>query len=146
MPPPPGGGITTLQILKVLEHFDPRNLEPYSAEYFHLLAQAIQLCWADRTKFLGDPDVNEIPLADLLSDSNTRTKAQQISLLSPQGERQGEGRNARSPQTPPHDRMNHTANVTILDQFGNLVSITATQGMVFGSQVVIPGTGLIMNH
>jgi len=146
MPPPPGGGITTLQILKVLEHFDPRNLEPYSAEYFHLLAQAIHLCWADRTKLLGDPDVNEIPMADLLSNSNTRTKAQQISLLSPQGERQGEGRNARSPQTPPHDRMNHTANVTILDQFGNLVSITATQGMVFGSQVVIPGTGLIMNH
>jgi len=115
VPHPPAGGITTLQILRTLEAFDIPHMQPWSAEYLDLLAQVIHQCWADRIRYLGDPDFVNIPIDQLL------------------GKR-------------PRDRMNHTANVTILDSEGNLVTMTATQGMVFGSQVVIPGTGLIMNH
>jgi gamma-glutamyltranspeptidase/glutathione hydrolase len=135
VPPPPAGGITTLQILKVLEHFDLQNRERWSADYFHLLAQAIHLCWSDRVSALGDPDVVNIPIEQFLSEDYIRAKAKQITA-GPVG----------VPPRAAQDRMNHTANVTILDRAGNLVSTTATQGMVFGSQVVIPGLGLIMNH
>ncbi len=136
VPPPPAGGITTLQILKVLEHFDIQNLPRWSAEYFHLLAQAIHLCWADRVRALGDPDFINIPIDELLSPNHIQSLAQQVTRVA------APPRAAKIPQ----DHMPHTANVTILDTLGNLVSTTATQGMVFGSQVVIPRLGLIMNH
>jgi gamma-glutamyltranspeptidase/glutathione hydrolase len=134
VPPPPAGGITTLQILKVLEHFDIRKLPRWSAEYFHLLAQAIHLCWADRIRTLGDPDFVNIPIDELLSPEHIRSLAQQVKPV------------AAVSGAASIDRMNDTANVTVLDQAGNLVTTTATQGAVFGSHVVIPGLGLIMNH
>jgi len=134
-PPPPAGGITTLQILKTLENFDIPHLEPWGADYFHLFAEATQLCWLDRTRALGDPDVIEIPIDELLSAQAARAKAQQIKRATPQ-----------QSAAPQRDPRSHTANVTAVDRQGNVVSVTATQGFIFGSQVVIPGLGLIMGH
>src|SRR5439155_26025820 len=55
-PPPPSGGITTFQIMRTLELFDIPSMSPCGGEFFHTLADAIKLCWLDRTRFLGDPD------------------------------------------------------------------------------------------
>ncbi|HEX8521842.1 MAG TPA: gamma-glutamyltransferase [Tepidisphaeraceae bacterium] len=134
VPPPPAGGLTTLQILKVLEHFELAKTERWGSNYFHLFAQAALLCWKDRARALGDPDVVKIPVEELLSPANIQAKVREMSGGLP----------AHPPQS--RDRMNHTANVTITDSQGNVVSMTATQGFVFGSQVVIPETGLVMNH
>jgi len=133
-PPPPSGGLTMIQILKTLERFDVAGMTPWSAEYFHLFAQAAKLCWQDRSRALGDPDVIEIPLAELLSEKSAAEKAKQIS------------RGALGPtQAMPADRP-CTANVCVMDPYRNVVSITATQGVYFGSGVAIPEIGLLMNH
>jgi gamma-glutamyltranspeptidase / glutathione hydrolase len=133
-PPPPAGGLTMLQILKTLENFDLAEMTPWSADYFHLLAQAAKLCWQDRIRALGDPDLIEIPPMELLSEKSAQEKARRIS------------RGALGPtQAMPPERP-CTANVCVMDSPRNVVSITATQGVYFGSGVAIPGIGLLMNH
>jgi gamma-glutamyltranspeptidase/glutathione hydrolase len=133
-PPPPSGGLTMLQILKTLEQFDIAGITPWSAEYFHLLAQAAKLCWQDRIRALGDPDVIEIPVAELLSAKSAQEKARRI-----------RGGALGATQAMPTDRP-CTANVCVMDCRRNVVSITATQGVYFGSGVAIPEIGLLMNH
>jgi len=134
-PPPPSGGLTSLQILKVLEQFELSNLEPWGAEYFHLFAEAAKQSWQDRAVYFGDPDVRPIPIDKLLSDESAKEKATQIHknnvLRFPVS-------TSRSPQ--------HTANIVVADAEGNVVSVTATQGYLYGSTVVIDGLGLVMGH
>jgi gamma-glutamyltranspeptidase/glutathione hydrolase len=159
-PPPPSGGLSTFQILKVLEQFNlahsPRRGEgwgegvaldrevassslmlsqnPWTAHYFHLFTEATKLCWQDRIQLMGDPDFVKIPIAELLSDSTAARKAKQI--------KQGLSRNTQRITDP----APHTANICVVDKHRNVVSITATQGFHFGSQMVIDGLGLVMNH
>jgi gamma-glutamyltranspeptidase/glutathione hydrolase len=111
-PPPPSGGLTSLQVLKTLEQFDLSRLQPWGAEYFHLFVEAAKPSWQDRAKYLADPDGTQIPIARLLSRPNPE----------------------------------HTVNVVAADTAGNVVSITATHGQLYGSTVVIDGLGLIMGH
>ncbi len=133
-PPPPAGGLTTLQILQTLKHFQLADMKPWGAPYFDLLAQATRLCWQERAMALGDPNFIEIPLNQLLSEQRAMDRALRI-----------QRRDAGTPLPAPPDRP-CTANVSIIDSQRNAVSITATQGVYFGSQMVIPGLGLVMNH
>jgi gamma-glutamyltranspeptidase/glutathione hydrolase len=134
-PPPPSGGLTTLQILKVLEQFELSAVEPWGAEYFHLFAEAAKQCWSDRVQYFGDPDHSAIPIDRLLSDDLAREKAKRID------ERRAQRFAARVPASPPH-----TANIVVVDSQQNIVSVTATQGYLYGSQVAIEGLGLVMGH
>jgi gamma-glutamyltranspeptidase / glutathione hydrolase len=136
-PPPPSGGITSLQILKTLEHFKLSDLPPWSAYYFHLVAEAARLSWIDRAKYLGDPEVTPIPVEDLLSTEAARKKAARIR---PDGATPRERDNMNTPSSP------HTVNIVVADAAGNVVSMTATHGYLFGSTVAIDGLGLLMNH
>ncbi len=134
-PPPPSGGLTTLQILKVLEQFELSKLEPWSAEYFHLFAEATKQCWQDRTHFFGDPDSRSIPIERLLSNEAAREKAGRIDP---------HRINQCAVSLPPSPQ--HTANVVVSDSDRNIASVTATQGYLYGSQVAIEGLGLVMGH
>jgi gamma-glutamyltranspeptidase / glutathione hydrolase len=133
--PPPSGGLTSLQILKTLEQFDLSKLRPWGADYFHLIAEAAEMAWHDRARYLGDPDVTPIPVERMLSEETARTNATQIQR----------GRVMRAeehmPRSPPH-----TVNILAADAMGNVVSLTATHGHLYGSAVVIDGLGLVMGH
>jgi gamma-glutamyltranspeptidase/glutathione hydrolase len=134
-PPPPSGGLTSLQILKTLEQFDLSRVKPWGAEYFHLVAEAAKLSWQDRAKFLGDPDATPVPVDRLLSEETARAKAEQI-------RRGALGERGRvSAPSPPH-----TVNVLTADAAGTVVSLTATHGYLYGSAVVIDGLGLVLGH
>jgi gamma-glutamyltranspeptidase/glutathione hydrolase len=134
-PPPPSGGITSLEILKTLEQFDVKGMQPWGAEYLHVLAEAIKLAWADRARFLGDPEFTEIPMEQLLSSESAAARAKKIPLDA-----------ATHPVTAADDLGAHTVNVCAVDRHRNIVSLTATQGYLFGSQVVIEGLGLVLGH
>jgi gamma-glutamyltranspeptidase/glutathione hydrolase len=133
-PPPPSGGLTTSQMLKVLEQFDVPGLPPWGADYFHLIVEAAKLSWEDRAAYLGDPDVTPIPVDRLLSDEAARAKAARI--------RNGDviRANGGLPSPP------HTANIVAADAAGNIVSATATHGNLYGSLVAIDGLGVVMGH
>ncbi|HEY2415154.1 MAG TPA: gamma-glutamyltransferase [Pirellulaceae bacterium] len=134
-PRPPSGGLTTLQILKVLEQFNFSQLQPWSSDYFHLFAEATKLCWQDRIAYFGDPDATEIPVGQLLSAEAATAKAARIDRVRAQ-------RFAADNSASPH----HTANILVADREGNVVSVTATQGYLYGSQVAIDRLGLVMGH
>jgi gamma-glutamyltranspeptidase/glutathione hydrolase len=134
-PPPPSGGITSLQILKALEHFDVKSMDPAGAKYFHTLAEVTKSCWQERDEFLGDPDFVKIPYADLLSAEKAAETAKRVT-----------NRASELPPTPKKTESPDTVNIVTADQSGNVVSLTATQGGLFGSGVVIEGLGLILGH
>ncbi len=134
-PPPPSGGWTSLQILKTLEQFDLSTRPPLGTEYFQLLADAVTLSWHERASHSGDPSVIPIPLDRLLSEESASARASRI--------RRGEvsrsnGKTAAEPS--------HTVNVVSADPAGNVVSMTATQGALYGSKVAIDGLGLMLGH
>jgi gamma-glutamyltranspeptidase/glutathione hydrolase len=137
-PPPPAGGITTLEILKTLESFDLwRDYPAYGGAYYNLFVGAAKLCWQERERWLGDPEFVKIPFDVLLSDQNAAARAERI--------RRGEtDRPATNPSTLP--KAQHTVNVVAADGQGNVVSLTCTHGDGFGSHVAIGGLGMFLGH
>ncbi len=134
-PPVPSGGITSLSILKTLEKFDLSEIEPFGPEYYNLLAQSSKLVWEERFRLLGDPDFVKFSAEELLSDKLAE-------------ERAGKIRNGKvlANIDPPKPEPLHTVNVVVIDKYQNIVSLTATQGGGYGSNVVVPGTGLVFGH
>jgi gamma-glutamyltranspeptidase/glutathione hydrolase len=109
-------------------------MQPWSAPYFHVLSEAMKLCWRERHEHLGDPAFVDIPFDSLLSESAADARAEQI--------RTGEIARGR----PKDDPSAHTANVVAADADGNVISLTATQGWMYGSHLVVDGLGLVLNH
>jgi gamma-glutamyltranspeptidase/glutathione hydrolase len=134
-PPPPSGGLTSLQILRTLEHCPLEQRQAWSAGYFHVFAEAAKRAWQDRAKYLGDPECTPIPVDRLLSEDTARAAAEEIRRG---GVARGDGK--ASPEAP------HTVNILTADPAGNVASMTATQGSLYGSLVVIEGLGLVMGH
>jgi gamma-glutamyltranspeptidase/glutathione hydrolase len=135
-PPPPSGGVTSLGILQTVEQFfAARGAEPWGGEYFHVLAEAIRLGWQKRHNRLGDPEFGSISIEELLSESAAAAHAEQIRSSGAKG----------CPQDAARDSA-HTANVIAIDADGTVISITATQGWMYGSHLVVDGMGLVLNH
>ena len=133
-PPPPAGGITSLQALKILEQFDVANMPRWGSEYVHTIAEALKRGWGDRNRYLGDPEFVDVPIEMLLSDARAQEAAAEV--------RHGGVANI----TGKSDSGAHTVNVCVADAEGNVVSLTATQGYLFGSQRVAAGLGIILGH
>jgi gamma-glutamyltranspeptidase/glutathione hydrolase len=133
-PPPPSGGLTSLCILRTLEQFDLASTEPWGPDYFHWFAQAAKLCWAERFKQFGDPEVTRFSTRELLSTEAAAARAQRIR------ERKV------ALVTPPGPAPLHTCSVVVIDGEGNAVALTATHGGGYGSHVVIDGLGLVLGH
>ncbi len=134
-PPPPSGGITSFGIVQTVEQLDPRRMEPWSGQYFHVLAEATKICWQERHQHLGDPDFVSVPMDDLLSAAAAEARADQIRTCTP-----------CPPLYVPGADSPHTSNVLAIDSEGNLISLTATQGWMYGSHLVVDGLGLVLNH
>jgi len=133
-PPPPSGGITSLAVVETIERLAGEWGEPWSGYYFHLLAEAMKLCWHDRHNTLGDPDFVPFEMKRHLSPQAVDARIKQI--------RRGEIIRGPSSANP----SPHTANVIAADAAGNLVSLTATQGWMYGSHLVVGDLGLVLNH
>jgi gamma-glutamyltranspeptidase / glutathione hydrolase len=133
-PPPPSGGITSLGILQTVEGFGMQDIEPWGGLYFHRLGEATKLCWQQRDRYFGDPEFVSIPIAQLLSDEAVASRIEEIRS----------GRISRGPESAPDSP--HTSNVIAIDAAGNLISLTATQGWMYGSHLVVDGMGLVLNH
>ncbi len=140
-PPPSSGGVHVGQILNILEHFDLRALGANTAEFVHVVAEAMKLAFADRAHWLGDPDFAPVPrglvdraYAAELAMKIDRTRAMKVS---------GHG-------TPPNATSDvfskHTTHFSTADADGNWVACTATINTSFGSKVVVPGTGVVLNN
>jgi len=144
-PPPSSGGVHVAQILNILSHFDLAALGEDSADFVHVVTEAMKRAFADRAHWLGDPDQVHVPLG-LVSTGYARDLARLIDLrhagwVAGHGEPPGAlsdwfGREAGR----------HTTHFSTADDQGNWVACTATVNTSFGSKVVVPGTGLVLNN
>ena len=129
------GGLTTLQMLRLVEEFELAEMSV--TERFHLFAEAMKVCWPERLRRFGDPKVVDIDIEAELSDTFTATLSEKLKagLKSPQ-----------PGEVVYHEPMNCTSHISTADANGNMVSLTQTHGGGFGSMVTVPGTGLLFGH
>jgi len=138
-PPASSGGIHVAQILNILKQVDIKSLS--TEDYQHRLVESMKLAYADRAHWLGDSDFAKVPKG-LISEQYAQKLSKEIdhkqaSTVSTYGTPEGAGEELFG---------KHTTHIATADKFGNWVSITTTVNTTFGSKVVIPGTGVIMNN
>jgi gamma-glutamyltranspeptidase/glutathione hydrolase len=140
MGPPSSGGVHIIQMLNILEHYDLENLGHNSSKYINLLAEVLKHAYADRSKYLGDPDFNNVPIKELTSKGYAKNIKEKISL----------GISVPSKIIKPGMYLDHesheTTHFSVADKLGNIVSSTYTLNSTFGSGVVIENTGIVMNN
>lgn len=139
MPPPSSGGIHVIQILKMLEPYNLKEMKPQSVEAVHLTANAMQRAFLDRAMYLGDPDFNKIPTDDLVNENYIQAMSSQIN--SSAAIKAGDLRPVKLPY-----ESDDTTHFTIADREGNMVASTQTINGWFGSGVMAQGTGIILNN
>lgn len=145
MPPPSSGGITTLQILGLLQRFDLGSLKPGSAEAAHLLAEAGRLAFADRNTYIADPDFIPVPTAGLLDPAYLAERAKVIdagrSRMNWGPAQPGMPLDLSALQFAAHEGPEgmSTTHMSIVDADGNAVSMTTSIENAFGSRVMVRG-------
>ena len=135
-PPPSSGGVALAEILQIAAGWDLRKLDP--AHRVHILTEAMRRAYRDRTIYLGDPDFVQVPMARLMSldyAGGLRAtihpdKATPSALL---------------PGQPAPLEDDETTHFSIIDRDGNRVSATQTVNLLYGSGMVAPGTGVLLN-
>ncbi len=139
MPPPSSGGVALVEMLNILEGFDLRAAGMGSAANIHRVVEAMRRAFADRAKYLGDPDCNPgLPVDRLLS----KDYAGELRAAFPAG-RAG----ASSPQDVLDEKdSRETTHLSVVDASRNAVALTYTLEDSFGSRIVVPGAGFLLNN
>lgn len=140
MAPPSSGGIHIIQMLNILENFNLEELGHNSAAYAALLSEVMKFAYADRSKYLADPDFFEVPTSKLISKQYAQAIFKKIKLnkVTPSSE-------ILPGKLIPYESED-TTHFSVADSFGNVVTNTYTLNSGYGSGVVIKGTGIIMNN
>ncbi len=142
MGPPSSGETTVFAVLKQLERFDLTALGPDSPVAWHLIAESQRLAYADRARYLGDPDFNAVPAAGLIDPGYLAQRSELIdpakTVAAPEaGTPPGAKNLARADLTPGPE--NGTSHFAVVDRWGSAVSYTSTVESAFGSGLVVGG-------
>ncbi|HWO77476.1 MAG TPA: gamma-glutamyltransferase [Bacillus sp. (in: firmicutes)] len=154
MPPPSSGGVFLLQMLKILDDFNLSQYDVKSWEKYHLLAEAMHLAYADRAAYAGDPEFVNVPLTGLLHPDYIKERQELISLdqvnQNPQAgdpwKYETDAANYELTSQPDDRQYGETTHFTVADRWGNVVSYTTTIEQVFGSGIMVPGYGFMLNN
>ena len=165
MPPPSSGGVHLLQMLNIIGDTDLKSLGWHHPAALHLIVEAMRIAYADRSEYLGDPDFVSVPVQQLISPAYGAKRRQEIQLDKARPSTQVKpvdketlqqfsqvpsdptrvtpnpipSRNPKSSESP------DTSHLTVVDAQRNAVSLTFTVNYGFGSGVVTPGTGILLN-
>ena len=139
MPPSSSGGTHLIQMLNMLEEFPIREMGFGSADSIHILAEVMKRAYADRSKYLGDSDFYKVP-SSLTSKKYAKSLNKEISLdkVTPSSQ--------VSPGDPYPYESPDTTHFSVMDNYGNAVSNTYTLNFSYGSGMMIPGTGMLINN
>jgi len=136
MPPPTSGGIAVLEMLNILEGFPLRAAGQSSANALHWIIEAQKLAFADRGRYVADPDFVNVPTARLTSKQYAA--ARRALIRADRAGSYGAGAASRPEESTTH--------ISVVDRRGGAVSLTCTIEQEFGSAVVAPGTGFLLNN
>jgi gamma-glutamyltranspeptidase/glutathione hydrolase len=141
-PPPSSGGVHVAQMLNILESFDLAALQRKNeADRVHVMVEAMKLAFADRAHWLGDPDFVPVPRG-LLDSAYGKSLASRIDLMKVLVD----VHHGAPPEAETNTFGKHTTHIAAADAEGNVVALTQTVNTGFGSKVIVPGTGVILNN
>jgi gamma-glutamyltranspeptidase/glutathione hydrolase len=138
MPPPSSGGVALIEMLNILEGYDLRASGFGGSHTIHLMVEAMRRTYADRARWLGDPDFYPVPVAGLVAKDYAaglrkgiaKDKAVQVEPGRPKGAKESDD----------------TTHFSVVDKDGNAVSCTTTINSTFGSGLVVAGAGFLLNN
>ncbi len=139
MAPPSSGGVALVEMLNILEGFDLAEMGHNSADYLHVLTEAMRRGYADRAEHLGDPDFNEgMPLERLMNKEYAAKLRATIDMN-------------KASESSPSDfaqiyESEETTHFSVVDKDGNMVSLTYTLEFGYGSGIVVEGGGYLLNN
>jgi gamma-glutamyltranspeptidase/glutathione hydrolase len=140
MPPPSSGGIALIQLMRITEPFPIRRWGWHSDSTIQVMIEAERRVYADRAKFLGDPDFIKIPTATLIDKDYLKKRWNDFSW-----EKATDSKNVAGGTIPGYESP-ETTHFSVVDKEGNAVSVTTTLNGSYGSRVVIRGGGYLMNN
>lgn len=138
-PPPSSGGTCLAMMLAVLEKFQLRQYDRYSATTLHVMAEAMRRSYRERARWLGDPSFAALP-ADLLAPATLERLAHSIDL------HHATPSEAIAGDIPLADESPETTHFSIIDSDGMAVANTYTLEASYGSRVVVRGAGFLLNN
>lgn len=139
MPPTSSGGIILEQMLKMIEKRNIASMKFLSPSSVQLMAEVERRAFADRSKFLGDPDFVKIPYKNLVSDGYLTKRMKDYSPV------KASLSTDIQPGTVAPEENHETTHISVIDKEGNAVSVTTTLNNSYGSKTIVTGAGFIMN-
>ena len=140
MPPPSSGGIALAQLFNAIEPFDLGEMGFLSTDAVHLMTEAERRAYADRAAHLGDPDFYDVPRNGLTNRNYTQTR---MASFSPDRATPSTEIDAGAPAPKESEETTH---LSVIDPWGNAVSVTTTLNGGMGSKVFVGGAGFLLNN
>jgi len=137
-PPPSSGGTHVIEALNIIEGFNMAQIGFQTPQALHILTEALKRSFADRAKYMADPDFVKVPVAGLTSKEYAETLRKTIDLTKASA--------SVAPSDPaPYDKPANTSHISVVDRAGNIVALTQTINYFFASGVIVPGYGIMLN-
>lgn len=140
MSPPSSGGAIVAEILNIIEHADIGKLGSNTPESMHIIAEAERRAYADRSEYMGDPDFVDVPVAELTS------KAYAASLYEKIDPEKATPSSEVRPGLTQIPEGTNTTHYSVMDKFGNAVSVTYTINEAYGTGAAVEGAGFLLNN
>ena len=139
MPPPSSGGIALLQLCEMVEKYPLHEWGFHDEKTVHLMVEAERRVYADRATHLGDPDFYDVPIANLLDEAYLEKRMSDFDM-----NKATKTADIEAGEMPKESE--ETTHLSIIDQFGNAVSVTTTLNSNYGSRLVVGGAGFLLNN
>lgn len=140
MAPPSSGGVALLQLMRLTEQHPLRKWGWHADSTIQVMIEAERRVYADRAKFLGDPDFVKVPVNDLISKDYLQKRWSDFSW-----DKATDSKNIQGGALPGYESL-ETTHFSVVDKEGNAVSVTTTLNGGYGSRVVVKGGGFFMNN
>ena len=141
MPPPSSGGICLAEILNQIESMDIASLGYHSSSHIQLMAEAEKRAYSDRAEYMGDTDFVDVPVQTLISDKYAK---QRMSDYDPENIIPS---SEMKPGLEPNQvESEETTHYSVVDKWGNAVSVTTTLNGKYGNGIVVDGAGFLLNN
>ena len=140
MGPPSSGGALLINMLNMLENYPMHNLSWNSSEYVHLMTEVERRAYADRAEHMGDPDFWNVPMVMLTSKHYAKTRIKDIDLNKATPSSLISASKKTSYESP------ETTHYSVVDSWGNAVSVTTTINLGYGNGCVVEGAGFFLNN
>ena len=140
MGPPSSGGALLVNMLNMLENYPIDTISWNSSKYIHLLTEVERRAYADRAEHMGDPDFWDVPISMLTSKKYAKSRIKNIDLNKATPSSSVSASKKTSYESP------ETTHYSVVDRWGNAVSVTTTINLAYGNGCVVEGAGFFLNN